>query len=103
MGTGLGSGGLAGSMTVQADVKKLDSIINALRAFDEIWFMVQTIARHNLELEYYVDDMQHFNEFLTGVRKIEGVMNVETSMYTDLLIEKYDWSLPIHRGVSRHS
>ena len=98
MGGGLGGGGLAGSISIKAEFKKLNHVKNELKKLKEIWFMVQVIGNHDFELEYYVGDTAEFNKFYQQVQQIEGIINVEKTLYTDLIIEKYDWSLPIHKS-----
>ncbi|MCF8069490.1 MAG: Lrp/AsnC family transcriptional regulator [Desulfobacterales bacterium] len=97
MGTGLGAGGIAGSMSIHADFKKLEHVKNELKKINEIWFMVQTIGKQDFELEYYVDDTDAFSKLYSKIQQIDGIVEVEKSLYTELIIEKYDWSLPIHR------
>jgi len=98
MGGGLGGAGLAGSISIKAEYKKLNHVKKELKKLKEIWFMVRVIGNHDFELEYYVSDTNEFNNFYDQIQAIDGIINVEKTLYTELIIEKYDWSLPVYKS-----
>jgi Lrp/AsnC family transcriptional regulator for asnA, asnC and gidA len=72
----------------------LDPVADALRALDEVDYVVITAGSYDLLVEVVAESDDHLLELISGgIRTIPGVIGTETFMYLRLLKQTYSWGV----------
>jgi Lrp/AsnC family transcriptional regulator for asnA, asnC and gidA len=83
---------IVGRIQIHVDVKKMDSIIEALKALKPLWFIVQTTGGTGIDTEFVVKDLDELNHLiLEKINRIDGVLRTETEMFLNYIKRQYDW------------
>jgi Lrp/AsnC family transcriptional regulator for asnA, asnC and gidA len=74
------------------DIKKMDAIIEELKALKPLWFIVQTTGGTGIDTEFVVKDLDELNRLIFDkINRIEGVLRTETEMFLNYIKRQYDW------------
>jgi Lrp/AsnC family transcriptional regulator for asnA, asnC and gidA len=83
---------IVGSIRIHVELKKLDSIIDALTKLQPLWFIVHSTGGTGIDTEFVAKSMEELNELIFDkINKIDGVIKTETSLFLKYLKRKYDW------------
>ncbi len=83
---------IVGRIQIHVDIKKMDSIIEELKALKPLWFIVQTTGGGGIDTEFVVKDLDELNHLiLEKINRIDGVLKTETEMFLNYIKRQYDW------------
>ena len=103
---------IVGRIQIHVDIKKMDTIIEELKALVEplmlmimggvimfelkalkpLWFIVQTTGGGGIDTEFVVKDLDELNHLiLEKINRIDGVLKTETEMFLNYIKRQYDW------------
>lgn len=83
---------IVGRIQIHVDIKKMDTIIDELKALKPLWFIVQTTGGTGIDTEFVVKDLDELNHLiLEKINRIDGVLRTETEMFLNYIKRQYDW------------
>ena len=83
---------IVGRIQIHVDIKKMDTIIEELKALKPLWFIVQTTGGGGIDTEFVVKDLDELNHLiLEKINRIDGVLKTETEMFLNYIKRQYDW------------
>jgi Lrp/AsnC family transcriptional regulator, regulator for asnA, asnC and gidA len=86
---------ITGDLYIRVDMKKMDKVIAALREFRELWYIVSTTGRSNLNAEFVVKNLEELNDLVYNrLSHIDGIEQIETSIIMKYVKRKYDFGTP---------
>jgi Lrp/AsnC family transcriptional regulator for asnA, asnC and gidA len=75
---------------------KMDNVIQAVSKFKELWYIVATTGRSNLNAEFVVKNLEELHELVYNrLSRIDGVRQVETAVIMKYVKRKYDFGIYI--------
>lgn len=87
---------ITGDLYITVDMKKMDHVINELSDFKELWYIVATTGRFNLNAEFVVRDLESLSDLVYNrLSKIDGIEQIETSVIMKYIKRKYDFGTEI--------
>lgn len=87
---------ITGDLYITVDMKKMDSVIEKLRDFRELWYIVATTGRTNINTEFVVKNLAELHDLVySRISRIDGIEQVETSIITKYIKRKYDFGTPL--------
>lgn len=87
---------MTGDLFIQAELSMLDGVIKELKKFQELWFIVTTSGKMNINAEFIVKTREDLNDLIFNkIRKIEGIISVEMSLIMNYHKRKYDYGTAI--------
>ncbi len=89
---------ITGDLYIQVDMKKMESVINSLSKFRELWYIVTTTGRSNINAEFVVKNLEELHDLVYNrISHIDGVEQVETSIIIKYIKRKYDFGTPLEQ------
>ncbi|HOK03123.1 MAG TPA: Lrp/AsnC family transcriptional regulator [Spirochaetota bacterium] len=86
---------ITGDLYITVDMKKMDNVIAKLKNFKELWYIVTTTGRFNLNAEFVVKDLESLNDLVYNkLSHIDGILQIETSIIMKYIKRKYDFGTP---------
>ncbi|HOK93550.1 MAG TPA: Lrp/AsnC family transcriptional regulator [Spirochaetota bacterium] len=86
---------ITGDLYITVDMKKMDNVIAELKNFQELWYIVTTTGRFNLNAEFVVKDLESLNDLVYNkLSHIDGILQIETSIIMKYIKRKYDFGTP---------
>jgi Lrp/AsnC family transcriptional regulator for asnA, asnC and gidA len=83
---------IVGRIQIHVDIKKMDAIIEELKALKPLWFIVQTTGGTGIDTEFVVKDLNELNRLIFDkINRIDGVLRTETEMFLNYIKRQYDW------------
>ncbi|MFH0975991.1 MAG: Lrp/AsnC family transcriptional regulator [Spirochaetota bacterium] len=83
---------ITGDLYITVDMKKMDKVIGALREYKELWYIVATTGRSNLNAEFVVKNLDELNDLVYNrLSHIDGIEQIETSIIMKYVKRKYDF------------
>ena len=83
---------IVGRIQIHVDIKKMDTIIEELKALKPLWFIVQTTGGTGIDTEFVVKDLDELNHLIfEKINHIDGVLKTETEMFLNYIKRQYDW------------
>lgn len=87
---------ITGDLYITVDMKKMDNVIAELRNFRELWYIVTTTGRFNLNAEFVVRDLEALNDLVYNrLSHIDGIEQIETSVIMKYIKRRYDFGTPL--------
>lgn len=87
---------ITGDLYITVDMKKMDNVIAELRNFRELWYIVTTTGRFNLNAEFVVSDLEALNDLVYNrLSHIDGIEQIETSVIMKYIKRRYDFGTPL--------
>lgn len=87
---------ITGDLYITVDMKKMEHVISELRNFRELWYIVATTGRFNINAEFVVKDLEELNDLVYNrLSHIDGVEQVETSVIMKYIKRRYDFGTPL--------
>jgi Lrp/AsnC family transcriptional regulator for asnA, asnC and gidA len=83
---------MVGSIRVHVEIKKMDTIIEALKKLKPLWHIVQSTGGTGIDAEFVVKSLEDLNDLIfEKINRIDGVQRTETSMFLKYIKRRYDW------------
>jgi Lrp/AsnC family transcriptional regulator for asnA, asnC and gidA len=89
---------IVGTLKIDVDVKKIDSISKELNKIDQIWYIVHTTGSSDIYAEFNSKSIDDLNEIISQkIHKIDGIIKTETSLVLKYIKRRYDWKTAIKK------
>ena len=86
---------ITGDLYITVDMKKMDHVISELQEYRELWYIVATTGRSNINAEFVVENLDELNDLVYNrLSRIDGVEQVETSIIMKYIKRRYDFGTP---------
>ena len=72
--------GIVGNLRIKAENKKLEHVGKELFKLDELWYISQLVGKEDFDAEFYVSSQAEFGRLIEGIKRIDGIINMETSL-----------------------
>jgi Lrp/AsnC family transcriptional regulator, regulator for asnA, asnC and gidA len=83
---------IAGDLYISVDMTKMENVIKAISKFKELWYIVATTGRSNLNAEFVVKNLEELHDLLYNrLSRIDGVQQVETAVIMKYVKRRYDF------------
>ena len=83
---------MTGDLFIQAEMSKMEGVIQELKKIRELWFIVTTSGRMNINAEFIVKTREDLNDLIYNkIRKIDGIISVEMSLILNYHKRKYNY------------
>jgi Lrp/AsnC family transcriptional regulator for asnA, asnC and gidA len=83
---------IAGNLKIKIDLKKTESVLNALKKIDSLIWVALTTGGSDIDADFIARSFVEFKEIIFGqISRIEGVLSIETSLMVELVKDKHDW------------
>ena len=83
---------ITGDLYITVDMTKLKTVINSLSKIKELWYIVATTGRSNLNAEFVVKNLEELHDLVYNrLSHIDGVQQVETSIIMKYVKRRYDF------------
>jgi len=90
---------ITGDLYITVEMKKMDNVISELRNFRELWYIVTTTGRFNLNAEFVVSDLDALNDLVYNrLSHIDGIEQIETSVIMKYIKRRYDFGTPLEQN-----
>lgn len=87
---------ITGDLYITVDMTKTDKVINEISKFKELWYIVATTGRSNLNAEFVVKNLEELHDLIYNrLSHIEGVQQVETAIIMKYVKRRYDFGTPL--------
>ena len=88
---------ITGDLYITVDMKKMDHVISELQDYRELWYIVATTGRSNINAEFVVENLDELNDLVYNrLSRIDGVEQVETSIIMKYIKRRYDFGTPFN-------
>ncbi len=86
---------ITGDLNISVDMKKMDNVIRELGNFRELWYIVATTGRYNINAEFIVKNLEELHTLVYNrISQIDGIEQVETSVIMKYIKRRYDFGTP---------
>jgi Lrp/AsnC family transcriptional regulator, regulator for asnA, asnC and gidA len=83
---------ITGDLYINVDMTKMENVISSLSKFKELWYIVATTGRSNLNAEFVVKNLEELHDLVYNrLSHIDGVQQVETSIIMKYVKRRYDF------------
>jgi len=86
--------GILGNVKIKADNNKLDEVGHSLEKLDGLWYIAQPCGVADFDLEFFDGAQKAFGELIDRINKIDGVIEVETSLTVRFLKNNWRFGIP---------
>jgi Lrp/AsnC family transcriptional regulator, regulator for asnA, asnC and gidA len=83
---------ITGDLYINVDMAKMENVISEISKFKELWYIVATTGRSNLNAEFVVKNLEELHDLVYNrLRHIDGVQQVETAIIMKYVKRRYDF------------
>lgn len=83
---------IAGNLKIKIDLKKSDSVLDALKKIDSLIWIALTTGGTDIDADFIARSLAEFKEIIfKQISRIDGVQSMETSLMVELVKDKHDW------------
>jgi len=87
---------ITGDLYIRVDMTKMKNVLNAISKFKELWYIVVTTGKSNLNAEFVVKNLEDLHDLVYNrISHIDGVQQVETSIIMKYVKRRYDFGTPL--------
>lgn len=87
---------ITGDLYITVDMTKMDKVISEISKFKELWYIVATTGRSNLNAEFVVKNLEELHDLVYNrLSHIDGVQQVETAVIMKYVKRRYDFGTPL--------
>lgn len=87
---------ITGDLYISVDMAKMKNVLNAISKFKELWYIVVTTGKSNLNAEFVVKNLEDLHDLVYNrISHIDGVQQVETSIIMKYVKRRYDFGTPL--------
>jgi Lrp/AsnC family transcriptional regulator, regulator for asnA, asnC and gidA len=86
---------VTGDLFIHAELKTMGYVIDELKKIKELWYIVITTGKANINAEFVVKDFNALHDLIFNrISKIEGVTRVDASVIIKYVKRAYDFGTP---------
>ncbi len=86
---------ITGDLYITVDMRKMENVIKSISKFKELWYIVATTGRSNLNAEFVVKDLEDLHDLVYNrLSRIDGIQQVETAVIIKYVKRRYDFGTP---------
>lgn len=86
---------ITGDLYITVDMKKMGSVIEKLGEFRELWYIVATTGRSNINTEFIVKNLSELHDLVYNrLSRVDGIEHIETSIIMKYIKRRYDFGTP---------
>jgi Lrp/AsnC family transcriptional regulator, regulator for asnA, asnC and gidA len=83
---------ITGDLYVSVDMAKMENVISEISKFKELWYIVATTGRSNLNAEFVVKNLEELHDLVYNrLSHIDGIQQVETAIIMKYVKRRYDF------------
>lgn len=83
---------IAGDLYINIDMKKVESILPELEKMKELWYIVMTTGKTNINAEFVVRTLDDLHDLVYNrLSRIDGILKVETAIIMKYIKRDYDF------------
>jgi Lrp/AsnC family transcriptional regulator, regulator for asnA, asnC and gidA len=83
---------ITGDLYISVDMAKMENVISEISKFKELWYIVATTGRSNLNAEFVVKNLEELHDLVYNrLSHIDGVQQVETAIIMKYVKRRYDF------------
>lgn len=83
---------ITGDLYISVDITKMDNVIESISKFKELWYIVTTTGRSNLNAEFVVRDLEDLHDLVYNrLSHIDGILQVEAAVIIKYVKRRYDF------------
>jgi len=87
---------ISGDLYITVDMTKMEKVIKSISKFKELWYIVVTTGRSNLNAEFVVRNLEELHDLVYNrLSHIDGIQQVETAIIMKYVKRRYDFGTPI--------
>ena len=87
---------ITGDLYITVDMKKMDSVIEKLKEFRELWYIVATTGGSNINVEFIVKNLGELHDLVYNrLSRIDGIEQIKTSVILKYIKRRYDFGTPL--------
>jgi len=87
---------ITGDLYISVDMTKMKNVISSLSKFKELWYIVATTGRSNLNAEFVVKNLEELHDLVYNhLSHIDGIQQVETAVIMKYVKRRYDFGTPL--------
>ena len=87
---------VTGDLYIHAEMKKISRVIEELKKFRELWYIVMTTGETNINAEFVVENFEDLNDLIINrISKIDGVVKTAVSVIMKYEKRAYDFGTPL--------
>lgn len=86
---------ITGDLYISVDMTKMENVISSISKFKELWYIVATTGRSNLNAEFVVKNLEDLHDLVYNhISHIDGVQKVEIDVIMKYVKRRYDFGTP---------
>jgi Lrp/AsnC family transcriptional regulator, regulator for asnA, asnC and gidA len=87
---------ITGDLYISVDMTKMKNVISSISKFKELWYIVSTTGKSNLNAEFVVKDLEELHDLVYNrLSHIDGVQQIETAIIMKYIKRRYDFGTSI--------
>jgi len=83
--------GIEGSIRIQADIKQMQQVSEALKRIPELFYVVRVSGNVDFDTTFFVKNMQDARILIDRINMIEGVIDTDMLTVLEYVKERYDY------------
>ncbi|MBW2121965.1 MAG: Lrp/AsnC family transcriptional regulator [Deltaproteobacteria bacterium] len=84
--------GIVGSISINIDPKKVNTVLNELNKLQEVWYIALTTGSTDVDIDFNVRSLDDLRVLLYDkITRIDGILRTETSVIMEFVKRRYDW------------
>ncbi len=81
---------------ISVDMTKMENVISSISQFKELWYIVATTGRSDLNAEFVVKNLEELHDLVYNrLSHIDGVQKVEIDVIMKYVKRRYDFGTPL--------
>lgn len=83
---------ITGDLYIHAEMKKIDAVVKELKQFKELWYIILTTGKTNINAEFIVQSIKDLNDLVYNkLSKIDGIKKIDISIITQFAKRSYNF------------
>lgn len=83
---------ITGDLYIHVEIKKIDKVIQELQRIKELWYIVMTTGKADINAEFIVKTLEDLNDLVYNrINRIDGIIRVEISVIMKFIKRNYDF------------
>jgi len=88
---------ITGDLYISVDMTKMENVISSISKFKELWYIVATTGKSNLNAEFVVKNLDDLHDLVYNrLSQIDGVQRIETAVIMKYVKRRYDFGTPLN-------
>ena len=83
--------GVEGSIRIQADIKQMQPVTQALKAIPELFYVARVSGKADFDTNFSVKDMVTARKLIDRINSIDGVIDTDMVTVMEYVKERYDY------------